>query len=264
MSKAILYVPGLRGDQSFSKGYKPPAYNNYDYALYSVAVGANATYRRADYQTAEHPYPLLSEMGQSVQQAIDDLADHDHIVAVASSVGAGVLMQAMFNNAAQGKRNPDSLVFICPVLDPTETVIDIAKKSGALEKLEEGDIPHIPVPISYAKGQQNPGNFLFTLRHLQDPNAIRLLAEPISPNLAPGLKSLQGIPMKVFNARRDPFALVSKVRKVMGMLDAPSHAMRVWEGGHNDTNSERIQEVVTHMRKTFPPTMAGIPLLAWG
>lgn len=219
----VLFIPGLKGSKSLHLGTpETPVPESNQGAVHRAAKENKTDFFAPGYQSLTNSYPFLSEMGDTVANHLKTLQqtyDRRGLV-IASSVGAGVLLQAL-NQSASYYPLPD-VILIKPVYDPLSSIEGYMGTTDhgktALAALKGRKIERIPLPISGSDTQKNAqsgDSFMLTRTHLEDPRALRL-----SNNWETATKNLEGklsgrkIPnMKILLAGDDPFSPLNLSRE---------------------------------------------------
>ena len=208
----IAFVPGLEGDLSLKARTKKPVPGTYAHAAEQAAHEMGLAFFRLDFQTASRPYLLLSEMGYEVAADIAAFnARYGAGLIVASSIGAGVTLQALANLKESYIDLPPVLLFK-PAIDPLSLITERLRAHGAsahLDALIAGKIPALPIPVDPSPQSPAPGTFLLTKAHIEDEAALRLITSEQSRTLFSQTFADTKIPeIRLQTAKDDPMCTV--------------------------------------------------------
>jgi len=246
----ILYVPELNGHKSLeNQSALPPPGTNY-HAVYDTAKTLSIPCYRAIFQTAARPFPTLTEMGETVATEIQRLQDaHGEAgLIVASGVGAGVALQAL--TLMEPEYALPHMIAYKPVLDPLHAITTILSTTPAgqsdLQQLEKGDITTLKLPVETIAACSDPGHFMLTQDHINDPGALRLLSNP-TDSLVHFSNSLAGRKMaslKLIVAENDHLAStnIGAFARAIGHYARGSCTLSIIPGTHGDDHSKRLAQ----------------------
>lgn len=248
----VLFVPGLSGHKSIATQTPlPPVGTNY-YAVLQTARSLKAPCARADFQNATNKFPTLSEMGLSVASEIEEMQDEyrDPGLIVASSVGAGVVLQAL--QALKPQYTLPHVIAFKPVFDPLDAITGALDKvpNGPLylEKLKSGEIAALPLPVEATSASEDPGHFMLTQAHLDDQAALRLISNSTNSFalFAEKLAGRKMASMKIMIAEKDTVALsnMSAFKKAVDPHVQFKCVISNIPGTHSDEQSDKLAKEV--------------------
>jgi pimeloyl-ACP methyl ester carboxylesterase len=242
MSTSVLFFPGLQGHKQFEPGYPKNEQKGFgDHLKQFCDESGGFTFVRVDYQTKQTPFPLVSAMGDTAEKALK--AAGQDMVAVGSSVGAGALLQGLGQHLKNGGKPPTAIILIGPVYDPITAVETLAGKA-ACDALAAGQIPAIPVPVSAAQGQADPGAFYMSKAHMADAAADRIFKAGPHSSVIQMIKQ-HNIPVVIFTAEQDSYSPPLAALGLMQLLSRPAKgdSVHLWAGGHNGETEQRFEDV---------------------
>ncbi len=250
----ISFISGLEGDRSLAERTTEIMPGTYAHAASLAAQDVKLPFYRTHFQTAAKPNPTLSEMGRTVAQEIA-LMNHAHGkagVIVASSVGAGVALQAFLNLKDIGAKLPALLLFK-PAIDPLSLITDRLRDHGALahlDMLKAGKIPYLPIPVDPSPQSPNPGTFLLTPAHVNDSNALRLLTTEKSRNFFAYMFSENKIPeIMLQTAMDDPMctAMVAGTFARVAETATDHYSLDLLPGRRSDDHGADLRAQIKNM-----------------
>ena len=243
----VLFVPGLNGHKSIPVQTSQPQPGTNYYAVATVARDLSVPCYRAVFQTASNPFPTLSEMGLEVASQIRAVTDAhgEPGLIVASSIGAGVTMQAL--TELEHERNLPHVIAFKPVFDPLDAITGALAKVPegqiCLDKLKSSELSGLPLPVESTYASQNPGHFMLTQAHIDDTDALRLISDSTTSfaHFSEKLGGRKMASMKILVAENDT---VSQNMTAF-IIAARQHAkdgcsISLIPGNHADDQSKRL------------------------
>ncbi len=126
-----------------------------------------------------------------------------------------------------------------------------------MQKLMNGEIEALPIPIDPSTVNENPGHFLLTKAHVEDALALRLVSDPTCHALfdqkrdgrrMPALELLFGGPNTLASENLAAFATAARLWSKTGCN------MKWMAGDHASNQTERLGQAVTakllqHLRR---------------
>lgn len=184
----VLYVPGLNGDKSIDAQFSSAALSGTNYEAVKETARMHEVFcMRSFYQMPHEQFPTLSRMGTQVATHVIHLnvARGTPGLIVASSVGAGVTLQAL-STLPEDQPLPHVILFK-PVIDPLDAIksqleakLPAGMGATLLAELKEGKRPGLEIPVNSTDTGPEPGKFLLSKAHLDDPKALHLISDPES------------------------------------------------------------------------------------
>lgn len=199
----VMYVPGLLGDKQVDRLNQTVAAGDVEMppgtharAVQNASRKHRLPFHLAAYQTKDLPYPTFSQMGRTVAGQYLALADElapeqPPPLTFGSSVGAGVLLEFLHHISTRDRhqaRFPHVVVFdgvydpISTILERTEADQTARETIAAMMRAPadfQGDLAY-PLPVDPGPTERNPGTFWLSPLHLRDPEAKRIMADPIN------------------------------------------------------------------------------------
>lgn len=255
----IAFVPGLEGHLSLAARTDTAPQGSYARVVEDVAKEEGLSFVRVDFQTSASPFPTLSDMGVDVARQIVALNDEHGApgLIVASSVGAGVMLQALTEIKSPNKF--PALLLFKPALDPLamiETRMNATPEgAAALRQLKAEDIQTLGIPVDPSPQSPNPGKFMLTPAHVNDAHAIRILMDRSSHSRLRSAFETQLLPnLRIVTAQQDPLCPADNVKLLLNVLNncvsVPPHGFQfntVLSGRRSDPHTFELGEITRTM-----------------